>query len=142
VLYTVEVNAENPDGTLLPYLTANVSFLLHKETNTFLVANAALRWSPSSLAEISPAARSQGSFDPPPADAKPDKKSKEVSGIVWLKDGDYVRPLEVKVGTSDGAFTAVSAQDLQEGLEVVTSDAAEKTQVATLNPFQPRIIRR
>ena len=51
VMYTVEVNTENPDSILLPYLTANVHFIVSKETNALLVPNAALRWSPSSLAQ-------------------------------------------------------------------------------------------
>ena len=59
VMYTVEVNTENPDNILLPYLTANVHFVVRKETNVLLVPNAALRWSPSSLAQIAPDARSQ-----------------------------------------------------------------------------------
>ena len=50
VLYTVEINIENADKLLLPYLTANVRFVLSHETNALLVPNAALRWTPSLLA--------------------------------------------------------------------------------------------
>src|SRR6476620_8692812 len=59
VMYTVEVNTENPDKILLPYLTANVRFVARQESNVLLVPNAALRWSPSSAAQIAPDARSQ-----------------------------------------------------------------------------------
>ena len=48
VMYTVEVNTENPDKLLLPYLTANVRFVARQESNALLVPNAALRWTPSS----------------------------------------------------------------------------------------------
>src|SRR5262249_36335840 len=65
VLYTVEINIDNPDKLLLPYLTANVRFILNHETNVFLVPNAALRWTPSSLAQIAPDARSNELIDPP-----------------------------------------------------------------------------
>src|SRR6266571_6084905 len=68
VMYTVEVNTENPDNILLPYLTANVRFVARSETNALLVPNAALRWTPSSLAEISPDSRSWKPADP---EAKP-----------------------------------------------------------------------
>src|SRR4029077_9880340 len=37
VMYTVEVNTENPGDILLPYLTANVRFIVKKEGNTLLV---------------------------------------------------------------------------------------------------------
>ena len=64
VMYTVEVNTENPDNTLLPYLTANVHFVVRAETNTLIVPNAALRWSPSSFAQIAADARPQNCGGP------------------------------------------------------------------------------
>jgi HlyD family secretion protein len=146
VMYTVEVNTENPDNTLLPYLTANVHFLVRKESNVLLIPNAALRWSPSSLAQIAPDARSRIPVDPPtgnspgnPNASKPGKGSGERQGIVWLKEGDFVRPVEVKVGTSDGSNTAVVAGDLHEGQEVVTGETTEKAQAGTKNPFLPQL---
>src|SRR6266850_4723071 len=54
VMYTVEVNTENPDNILLPYLTANVRFVVQKEPDALMVPNSALRWSPSSAAQIAP----------------------------------------------------------------------------------------
>jgi HlyD family secretion protein len=147
VMYTVEVNTENPDNLLLPYLTANVRFATRKESNALLVPNAALRWSPSSMAEISPAAR-PSKLDPPgdpPGGAKspkPGKSSPERQGVIWLEDGDFVRPVEVKVGISDGASTAVTADTLQENQVVITGEDTQAAQSATTNPFLPKIIRR
>jgi HlyD family secretion protein len=148
VMYTVEVNTENPDNTLLPYLTANVHFVTRKETNVLIVPNAALRWAPSSLAQISPDARSRDQSDPPgePANSakssKQTKSPKERLGTVWLKDDEFVRPLEVKLGASDGANTAVVTDNLQEGQEVVTGEAADASQTAMKNPFLPQMRRR
>jgi HlyD family secretion protein len=149
VMYTVEVNTENPDNVLLPYLTANVHFETRKESDVLLVPNSALRWEPSSLAQISPDSRSQNPADPPAGDSSSDSKSskqnkgsKERKGTVWLKDGKFVRPLEVKVSTSDGANTAVAADSLQEGQEVVTGETPVNSQTTTKNPFVPQIIRR
>jgi HlyD family secretion protein len=147
VMYTVEVNTENPENILLPYLTANVHFVTRKESNVLLVPNAALRWSPSSLAQISPAAR-PSTLDPPgdpPGGAtfsKSEKPSKERQGVIWLKDGEFVTPVEVKVGTSDGANTAAKADSLQEGQIVVTGEDSQTAQSGTTNPFLPKIIRR
>ena len=146
VMYTVEVNTENPDNTLLPYLTANVHFLVRKDSDVLLVPNAALRWSPSSLAQIAPDARSQNPADPPAGNApgntnasKPGKGSREHPGMVWLKEGSFVRPVEVKIGTSDGSNTAVVAGDLREGQEVVTGETTGQAQAATKNPFVPQL---
>jgi HlyD family secretion protein len=124
VMYTVEVNTENPGNILLPYLTANVRFVVHSETNALLVPNTGLRWSPSSLAQISPEARS---WNP----------TNEHSTI-WLKEGDFVKPVSVKAGATDGANTVVTAEALHDGQEVVTGESAESSQSGTHNPFIPQ----
>ncbi|HEX4125089.1 MAG TPA: efflux RND transporter periplasmic adaptor subunit [Tepidisphaeraceae bacterium] len=46
VTYTVEVNTDNTDGKLLPYMTANVTFEVKHLKDVMLVPNAALRWYP------------------------------------------------------------------------------------------------
>jgi HlyD family secretion protein len=148
VMYTVEVNTENPDSVLLPYLTANVHFVTRKEANVLLVPNAALRWTPSSLAQISPDTRSPQHGDPPgdpPGNTKSAKQkidSRARLGTIWLKDDEVVRPLDVKMGASDGVNTAVAADNLEEGQEVVTGEAIGAAQNATKNPFVPQIRRR
>ena len=149
VMYTVEVNTENPDKVLLPYLTANVHFVTRNESNALVVPNAALRWSPSSLAQIAPDVSSQNQVDPSAGGSAGDSKSskqkrasRERPGTLWLKEGEFVRPLEVKASTSDGANTAVMADNLQEGQEVVTGETSANSQSATKNPFLPPVIKR
>src|SRR5499427_7140891 len=74
VTYTVEVDVENPDQSLLPYLTANARFILANEKNVLLVPNVALRWMPSSLAQVAPAYRANAPIGDPAGDPA-DKKS-------------------------------------------------------------------
>jgi len=136
VMYTVVVNTENPDEVLLPYMTANVDFTVSQQTNALLVPNAALNWSPSSPNEIAADARLQNPIDPPASGNKRDQ------GLVWLKDGAFVRPVEVKLGTSDGSNTAVVADNLKTGEEVVTGETTEPQNSATQNPFLPNFRRR
>jgi len=135
VMFTVEVNMENRDKVLLPYLTANVHFITKKESNVLLVPNAALRWSPSSLEQIAPAARSQIQTG---NSSKADKKE----SVIWLREGEYVRPVTVTAGTSDGLNTAVTGDNLVEGAEIVTGETTESSLAATKNPFLPQIMRR
>jgi HlyD family secretion protein len=149
VMYTVEVNTENPQNILLPYLTANVRFIVGRESNALLAPNAALRWSPSSLAEVSPDARPAKSTDPergaPGGSSKlPEQKEgpNERFGIIWLRNGEYVRPVTVRLGISDGTNTAVTADSLHEGEEVVTGETAEAAPSASQSPFVPQIRRR
>jgi len=149
VMYTVEVNTENPGHLLLPYLTANVRFRIAGETNALLVPNAALRWAPSSLAQVSPDARS---WKPADSEAhstvsnskrsKEDKTPTARGGTVWLKDGEFIRPIEVKTGPSDGANTAVASDILRDGQEVVTGETVETAQTGPKNPFIPQIRKR
>jgi len=49
VSYTVIINVENRDGALLPGMTCAVDFIVEREENVLLVANAALRYQPTSL---------------------------------------------------------------------------------------------
>src|SRR5207247_1650348 len=60
VTYPVEINADNSDGKLRPYLTASASFEVAKHDNVLMVPNAALRWSPSTE-QIAPEARAKES---------------------------------------------------------------------------------
>ena len=46
VTYTVEIITDNSSGKLLPYLTANVTFIVGERKDVLLVPNAALRWTP------------------------------------------------------------------------------------------------
>jgi HlyD family secretion protein len=148
VLYTVEIDIENADKLLLPYLTASVRFQLSSQTNALLVPNAALRWTPSSFAQIAPDARPTDPSDPPANDpsagAKPSKiesAPKPSRRTLWVKDGEFVRPVEVTAGVSDGVKTAVTADALREGDEIVTGEILGAA-TSVSNPFLPKVIRR
>jgi hypothetical protein len=99
---------------------------------------------PSSLAQVAPDARA---WKPSEANAENSKGSKQKkgrdhAGIVWLKDGEFVRPVEVQAGTSDGANTAIASDALRDGQEVVTGEAVQPAQSGTQNPFIPQFRRR
>jgi HlyD family secretion protein len=148
VMYTVEVNTENADNTLLPYLTANVRFVLNQATNVLTVPNAALRWTPTSLAEVAPEFRSSKLVDPPandpPGDPAPAKNKEADKAIhtVWVKVDEFVRPVEVRLGTTDGANTAVTGEELREGQMVITGEIAGAADAGVKNPFLPVFRRR
>jgi len=127
VTYTVVVPVENRKGELLPYLTANVQFEVDRRKDALLVPNAALRWRPARTTNYPALPADQG------------KKH----GLVWVRDGDSVRPISVEIGATDGTKTEILGGDPQEGTEVVigevfaTSDsrrpaAAERSLVSQL----------
>jgi HlyD family secretion protein len=115
---------------LLPYLTANVRLVLSHETNVLLVPNITLRWTPSSTEHIAPGAV------PPSAVSQ-----KSSHRTLWVKEGEFLRPIEVTAGTSDGANTAVTGEGLKEGLQVVTGEVAGAAQNDVKNPFLPKLRR-
>ncbi|MDR1596110.1 MAG: efflux RND transporter periplasmic adaptor subunit [Treponema sp.] len=49
VSYTVIINVDNPDGSLLPGMTCAVEFIEERKENILLVPNAALRYQPSGM---------------------------------------------------------------------------------------------
>jgi len=163
VVYTVEVQTSNADLTLLPYLTANVDFEVQRADNVLNVPNAALRWTPSPE-QIVPSERDKyaAKMDDKGAEhgnwggngesgdalpKKPHKKDKATGkpGTLWVKDGDFVKPIPVTTGVTDGASTAIIGGDLQEGADVITgvqiTDADAGSQGPT-NPFMPQMRRR
>ena len=65
------------------------------------------------------------------------------SGVVWVLQGNLVRPVKVKVGLSDGALTEVTGAALQEGQAIVIGEKRPATaQTASANPFTPQLRRR
>src|SRR5207249_2841765 len=116
VTYTVEVTTDNPDGKLLPYLTANVRFVTGSRQNVLVVPNAALRWQPQ-VNQIAPQFRPPAEAtstatrrNPPPA--SPPDAAVQRHGTVWVEQGALVRPISVHVALTDGTLTEVEGPDV------------------------------
>ena len=110
VTYVVEVETDNSDGTLLPYLTANVKFLLAQRKGVLAVPNAAFRFTPAD--SMVPEAY-RGALEKPLS-----RKNRERR--IWIREGNAIRPLTVQVGLNDGSTSEISSPDLKEGMVVVT----------------------
>lgn len=147
VTYTVEVNTDNSSGRLLPYLTANVRFQVEHRENVLMVPNAALRWVPRP--ELVAPAAGAAHADEPREGVREGPLTNLPKGAVWLKDGPFVRPLRVSIGVSDGTMTEVSGDSLEEGAQVILSEARasahngttqEGSASAGSNPFVPQMM--
>ncbi len=57
VTYPVEIDADNTDFALKPYMTANVQFEVDRHEDAVLVPNVALRWIPASVQQVAPESR-------------------------------------------------------------------------------------
>jgi HlyD family secretion protein len=147
VTYTVEINTDNTDGKLLPYLTATVKFEIDHKTDALTVPNAALRWRPSDNqlargAENPFTAKKDSKGAAKPADAR-----KSHTGVLWVCDPDdptLVKPLKVRTGITDGVVTEVmpeAADTKLEDVQVVLAEQRDPTDAATTettNPFAPK----
>jgi HlyD family secretion protein len=112
VTYAVLIDAPNPDLTLKPGMTANVTIEVARRDDVLRVPAAALRFTPSGL----PAGRSQ----------------------VWRTEGGEMMPVPVVAGLSDGQFTEVQGE-IAEGDAVVTRQSSPEQPVrpaASASPFQ------
>jgi HlyD family secretion protein len=163
VTYTVEIVTENADLKLLPYLTANVRFIVARHEQVLAVPSAALRWSPRQAGAPAAGSRpggAQGQTQQPrqgrsggddAGSGRPGGRSRAggAGAAVWiLKDGKP-QAISVKAGINDGVMTEIETSDLSEGDEVIV---AEVTAASASNgaggpsgggasPFTPQMFR-
>jgi len=146
VTYTVEINTDNSDGKLLPYLTANVRFEVAQRKNVLLVPNVALRWTPAPEQTAGGArgeARDRGPEKAGPSQNTATRPATQKQGTLWIKDGSKALPVEVKVGLSDGSLTEIQSTDLKEGTRIITGETEQKVaEDDTTNPFAPKFFGR
>jgi HlyD family secretion protein len=147
VTYTVVVSTDNSDGRLLPYLTANAQFEVGRRQGVLTVPNAALRWWPQPGQVAASFRKEFETMTQPPlptglvgsAQGQPQQ-----AGIVWTRQGDYVRPLSVSVGLTDGMTTEVSGPEIKEGTDVVVGEqlpGAGAGASSGRSPFTPQFRR-
>ncbi len=155
VTYTVVIVTDNADSRLLPYLTANLQFEIEQRLNVLLVPNLALRWKPQPqqidpearrTALSAPVGKSGGKPTASPATASAsDKlaksaKDRDEPSRLWVPVGEFVRPVEVAVGPSDGTMTEVSGDGVREGMKVVIGEGHnDDDNTDTTNPFMPQL---
>jgi HlyD family secretion protein len=121
VTYTVVIAVDNSVGRLLPYLTARLQFEVETRKGVLLVPNADLRWQPHVQDVVSEAredyALALRRRTPAQVESAPPRD--ERMGLLWIRRGDLVRPIKVRIGLSDGLVTEVSGNGLAVGTEIV-----------------------
>lgn len=116
VTYVVEISTENSDGTLLPYLTANVRFIRQRRNNVLSVSNAALRYTPDD-----------------PELVVPEQRKEFISGItrnrgeriLWLQEGKLLKFVRVTTGLTTGNSSEITSGNIKEG-DIVVNGQSEK----------------
>jgi HlyD family secretion protein len=146
VTYTVVVNTDNTDGKLKPYLTANLRFEVNRRRNVLLVPNAALRWKPSPELvaprvrdEYGRARADKGKSTSGEQSSGGARKTRCNRGTLWVAEGDFVVPVKVRPGLSDGLMTEVTDGGLKEGAVVVVGEGRAAAAGGVKNPFAPKL---
>jgi HlyD family secretion protein len=155
VNYTVVVEVENPNGKLLPGMTATVDFLTGAATDVLTVPNAALRFrateammttvrpaqgapARSASAASSDSTRAQrtaaGQRENGPSDARP----RNVAMLWYLDESGALATARVRTGMTDGQKTEIQGRDLTEGMQVIVGVSAERDAAGSsaTSPFQ------
>jgi HlyD family secretion protein len=150
VTYTVEINTDNADGKLLPYLTASVKFEIGRKTDVLTVPNAALRWRPE---DKQLAAGVENPFTQKPGKkgsktgAQSGENKKSHSGVLWVRDDkepNRVKPVKVRTGISDGVVTEImpiKESPKLDGMTVIIGELRDEKvadSTETTNPFAPK----
>src|ERR1043165_8507849 len=131
VNYTVVVSVDNPQGKLLPGMTARANFLTKAATNVLEVPNAALRFKPS----VMPATTTTAA-----APKQSHSGATRRGGTLYTLDAKgQPQAIRVLTGVSDGTLTEVRGKDLKEGMKVIagTITAGQTASTSTsATPFQ------
>lgn len=149
VSYTAVVAVGNPDGALLPGMTATVEFETAEAPNALVVPNSALRFRPTAeqmaQAGITTGAPDSAAAKRPATGAARSGGARGGAGrALWIVDdkGKLSR-IRVQPGLSDGQQTAVRGDGVREGMQVIVgqtdpSATAGAASTGSSNPLQPQ----
>lgn len=132
VTYEVVINAPNPDYKLKPGLTANVTITTMQKENVLAAPSKAFRFHPDKEL-LNSLNISVASADEQTTSGK----------HLWIKQGNTLKAVAVKVGVNSGNYTEILSGDVKEGDEVaVQMDTFDPLVAANSNkeqsPFMPQ----
>lgn len=150
VNYTVVVEVQNPEGKLLPGMTATVDFLTGSANDVLVVPNAALRFRPTESMIAEARARREaaggGSADSArvresparPGAAAGTGRPTTVATLWYLDDAGRLATMRARTGMTDGQKTEVEGRNLTEGMRVIVgvSQGADAAAATAASPFQ------
>jgi len=161
VNYTVVVAVENPDGKLLPGMTATVEFVTGSASQALLVPNAALRFRPTEamIAELRAArgegageagqransANGQGAAGRNAAGAAAGRtqsgpgsgRRSANSAMLWHVDANgKLAVTRVRTGLTDGQRTQILGDGVAEGMQIIVGVNQSAAESTASSPFQ------
>jgi HlyD family secretion protein len=127
VTYVVVVDVTNPDGRLLPGMTAYVDIELYREDNVTLIPNSALTYRPS---QASGGGSGTNLASQAVVDANPDNSPTD--GKVYVLDKGRPREVPLTLGATDLRSTVIKTGDIRPGDLVIVGENAQADAERTL----------
>lgn len=123
ISYGAVLSVNNADLALRPGMTATATILTSKEANVFTVPNAALRFQPGPRDEESEGFNLfRGKRDSAGQEVGIGRGARQI--LYTLDESGALVQVPVTVGNTDGAWTIVSGETLQSGMQIVTGALA------------------
>lgn len=129
VVYTVVIEAPNPNGLLVPGMTATVDIITGERKNILAVSSGALKFQPARELVEMPESMKQNGTNAPAKDQKPPELPANTA-VVWIKavNNGKLIPVMVTKGMDSGSLTEISPVKsytgreslLTEGLSIIT----------------------
>jgi HlyD family secretion protein len=144
VNYTAVVAVANPEGKLLPGMTATVKFLIGSANDALSVPNAALRFRPAIAANAGNSASTTARTHVRNASAGATSgatRDSTMATLWYLDSAKTLEPLRVHTGLSDGSRTQVTGNGIKEGMQIIVgaSTGTDTGPAASAkNPLQPQ----
>ena len=127
VTYIVEVDTDNRSGKLLPYLTANVKFILAERADALNISSAALRFVPP---EECVSATGRAAFE---------AGAPEGYRFIWIEDTDgKLTPVAVKTGLNAGGRVEILDGNIKAGDNIVIAASEQRADRPAMKSGQPR----
>jgi HlyD family secretion protein len=136
VTFDVVVSVNNPDGALMPGMTATTRIIKAERSDVLTVPQQALRYRPGGRSEkrsadaAAPGDKSVG--------AAGDKAQR---GRIWLLRAGQPVPVQVTTGLDDGGSVEVLKGDLQAGDQVIVSEVVSDANAGAQQQGAPRFLR-
>ena len=137
VTYTVVVDVDNTDESLLPGMTATVEFVVAEAKDVLCAPNPALRFTPDATIPVvgeRPAAAGTGGRGGKAGKGGP--KVATTTGTLWTQEAAGLRAVPVTLGLRGAECVEVGGDGLSDGLEVVLGvERGEEPAKSGGNPF-------
>lgn len=138
ITYTVIIKADNPDGKLMPGLTASISIYTFEVKNVLSLESHALNFTPD-LQQLKQYIEQQGAEDDDASLPQGIVQSDSVK-VIWVKEGASIKPQTIITGATDGIVTEIkkgarAGQEVVYGFETLTKAA---TGGQSESPFMPK----